>query len=153
MRTLLLSVAVAGVLLGGCGALPGRTADASWMLAPGQEVGPDAEQLQVLVTRVGCNSGVTGEVEEPEVEVKGDRVIVTFAVSPGEPGSADCQGNPEVPFLLTLPEPLGSRALADGQCLGNDDVAGTAFCADGGLRYQPWQRTHISVRCDPSVRV
>ena len=137
MRTLLLSVVVAGVLLGGCGALPGGTADASWTLAPGQEVGPTSEQLQVLVTRVGCNSGVTGEVEEPEVEVKSDRVIVTFVVSPGEPGSADCQGNPEVPFLLTLPEPLGNRALADGQCLGNDEVAGTAFCADGGLRYQP----------------
>ena len=91
----------------------------------------------MLVTRVGCNSGVTGKVEEPEVEVKSDRVIVTFVVSPGEPGSADCQGNPEVPFLLTLPEPLGNRALADGQCLGNDEVAGTAFCADGGLRYQP----------------
>ena len=137
MRTLLMSVVVAGVLLGGCGALPGGTADASWTLAPGQEVGPTSEQLQVLVTRVGCNSGVTGKVEEPEVEVKSDRVIVTFVVSPGEPGSADCQGNPEVPFLLTLPEPLGNRALADGQCLGNDEVAGTAFCADGGLRYQP----------------
>ena len=137
MRTLLLSIAVTGVLLGGCGAMPGGTADASWTLAPGQEVGPMSEQLQVLVTRVGCNSGVTGEVEEPEVEVESDRVIVTFVVTPGEPESADCQGNPEVPFLLTLPEPLGSRALADGQCLSSDDVAGTAFCADGGLRYQP----------------
>lgn len=137
MRTLLLSVAVTGVLLGGCGALPGGTADASWTLAPGQDVGPTSTQLQVLVTRVGCNSGVTGDVEAPEIEVKSDRVIVTFVVTPGEPGSADCQGNPEVPFRLTLPEPLGDRALADGQCLTNDDVASTAFCADGGLRYQP----------------
>lgn len=137
MRTLLLSVAVSGMLLGGCVALPVDTADASWTLAPGQEVGPTSTQLQVLVTRVGCNSGVTGEVEEPEVEVKSDRVVVTFVVTPGEPGSANCQGNPEMPFLLTLPEPLGNRALADGQCLTNDDVASTAFCADGGLRYEP----------------
>lgn len=137
MRTLLLSVAVGGMLLGGCGVLPGDTADASWKVAPEQEVGPTSKQLEVLVTRVGCNSGVTGEVEEPEVEVKSDRVIVTFVVTPGEPGSADCQGNPEVPFLLTLPEPLGNRALADGQCLTNDEVAGTAFCADSGLRYEP----------------
>ena len=137
MRAFLMSAAVGGVLLGGCGALPGDTAAASWKIAPGEEVGPTSKQLQVLVTRVGCNSGVTGNVEEPEIEVNSDRVIVTFVVTPGEPGSADCQGNPVVPFRLTLPEPLGSRALADGQCLTNDDVASTAFCADGGLRYEP----------------
>lgn len=136
-RVFVLPVVAGGMLLGACGALPGSTADASWTLAPGQEVGPTSKQLEVLVTRVGCNSGVTGEVEEPEVEVKSDRVIVTFVVTPGEPGSANCQGNPEVPFLLTLPEPLGNRALADGRCLANDDVASTAFCADGGLRYEP----------------
>ena len=117
--------------------MPGDTAAASWKIAPGEEVGPTSKQLQVLVTRVGCNSGVTGNVEEPEIEVNSDRVIVTFVVTPGEPGSADCQGNPDVHFRLTLPEPLGSRALADGQCLTNDDVASTAFCADGGLRYKP----------------
>ena len=137
MRTLLLSAAAGGVLLGGCGALPGDTADASWTLAPGQELGPTSKQADVLVARVGCNSGVTGAVKEPEIEVKSDRVIVTFLVTPGEPGSADCQGNPEVPFLLTLSEPLGNRALIDGQCLTNEDVTSTAFCADGGLRYEP----------------
>ena len=137
MGTFLLSVAVGGMLLGGCGALSGDTAAAFWTLAPGQGVGPASRQLQVLVTRVGCNSGVTGEVQEPEVELKSNRVIVTFVVTPGEPGSADCQGNPEVPFLPTLPEPLANRALVDGQCLTNDEVANTSFCADGGLRYEP----------------
>jgi hypothetical protein len=137
MRAFLLAAAVGGVLLGGCGALPGDTAAASWEIAPGEVVGPTSKQLQVLVTRVGCNSGVTGNVEEPEIEVDSDRVIVTFVVTPGEPGSAECQGNPDVPFRLTLPEPLGSRALADGQCLTNEDVARTAFCAEGGLRYEP----------------
>jgi len=91
----------------------------------------------VLVTRVECNSGVTGQVEEPKIEVKNDRMIVTFVVTPGRAGSADCQGNSEVAFHLTLPEPLGDRALADGQCLSNEEVARTAFCADGGLRYEP----------------
>ena len=125
------------MLLTACGALPGDTADASWKLAPGQEVGPTSRELEVLVTRVECNSGVTGQVEKPEIEVKSDRVIVTFVVTPGRAGSADCQGNPEVAFRLTLPEPLGDRALADGQCLSKDDVARTAFCADDGLRYEP----------------
>ena len=50
--------------------MPGDTADASWNLAPGQEIGPTSKELEVLVTRVGCNSGVTGKVEEPEVQVK-----------------------------------------------------------------------------------
>lgn len=117
--------------------MPGATADASWQLAPDQDISPTSKQLDLLVTRVGCNSGVTGEVQEPQIEVKSDRVIVTFTVTPGEPGSADCQGNPEVPYRLTLPEPLGERALVDGQCLNNDDLARTSFCADGGFRYEP----------------
>lgn len=136
-RTFLTLVSAGALLFGGCGALPGATADASWKLAPDQDVGPTSKQLDLLVTRVGCNSGVTGEVQEPKIEVKSDRIIVTFMVSPGEPGSANCQGNPEVPYRLALPEPLGERALADGQCLNNDDVARTSFCADGGFRYQP----------------
>lgn len=97
MRSFLLSAAVGGVLLGGCGALPGDTAAASWKIAPGEEIGPTSEQLQVLVTRVGCNSGVTGNVEEPEIEVNSDRVIVTFVVTPGEPGSANCQATQTCP--------------------------------------------------------
>ena len=48
--------------------MPGDTAAASWKVAPGEEVGPASKQLQVLVTRVACNSGVTGNVEEPEIE-------------------------------------------------------------------------------------
>ncbi|MGG5259828.1 hypothetical protein [Phycicoccus avicenniae] len=130
-------VAAGGILLGGCGVLPSSTAGASWSLAPGQEVTAASTELQVLVTRVGCNSGVTGTAEEPTVDVGADRVVVTFVVTPEEPGSADCQGNPEVPFTLLLPEPLGARALVDGQCLGDGEAAGTSFCADGGLRYEP----------------
>lgn len=117
--------------------MPGDSADASWTLGPEQEVGPNSRQLHVLVTRVGCNGGVTGRVEEPEIKVETGRVIVTFVVTPGEPRTADCQGNRPVEFVLTLPEPLGDRALADGQCLFNQDIARTAFCADGALRYQP----------------
>lgn len=94
-----------GGLLGGCVALPGDTAVASWTLAPGQEVGPTTRELGVLVTRVECNSGVTGQVEEPKIEVKSDRMIVTFVVTPGRVGSADCQGNSEVAF-----SPHASRA-------------------------------------------
>lgn len=86
----------------------------------------------MLVTRVGCHNGVTGVVEEPEIGVRSDRVIVTFVVTPGKPGSARCQGNPEVPFLKTLPDPLGNRLRTDGRCPTDDDVASTAFCAHGG---------------------
>ena len=137
MRILVSPVVAAGLLLGGCAAPPVDTAAASWALAPGQEVGPDSSLLDVLVTRVGCNSGVTGHVEEPDVVLEDDRVVVTFVVTPGEPEAATCQGNPEEPWLLTLPEPLGDRSLVDGQCLIDDAVAGTVFCVDGGVRHRP----------------
>ena len=137
MKIAILAFAVLATVPAACGALPGSTASAVWNLAPGQDLDARTTTVDVLVTRVGCNSGVTGTVVKPEIQLEDDRVIVAFSVQPGEPASADCQGNPEVAYSLTLPEPLGSRQLVDGQCLTDEDAARTVFCDDGGVRYAP----------------
>lgn len=125
------------VLTSGC-ALFDRTAAATWELARDQRPGPGTSEVEVLVTRVGCNSGVTGEAKEPAVDFQESRVVVTFVVTPGEPSAADCQGNRPVPYRVALDEPLGSRQLVDGQCLPGGEAADTLDCeSGGGVRYTP----------------
>lgn len=137
MKVAMFVAALMATLPAACGALPGATASAVWTVAPGQDLDSRTTKIEVLVSRVGCNSGVTGQVVEPEIQLDDDRVIVAFSVQPGEPAAADCQGNPEVPYVLTLPVPLGSRQLVDGQCLNDEDTARTVHCERGGVRYDP----------------
>jgi hypothetical protein len=129
------AVAAVAVLVAGCGQLPGSTAGAVWSLAPDQRVDAETTRLSVLVSRVGCNSGVTGEVQEPDVRIDEVDVEITFLVRPGEPSAADCQGNVEVPYEVVLPEPLGERRLVDGQCASGGDAGGTVWCDPDGVRW------------------
>jgi heat shock protein HslJ len=113
------------------------TAAAVWTVAPDQDLNAEASEITVLVTRLGCNSGVTGGVAEPDVRLEDDRVVLTFTVRPGEPSAADCPGNNQVPYAVDLREPIGNRQLVDGQCLPEGEAAGTSFCQPDGVRYSP----------------
>jgi len=127
--------ALVTLLLTGC-AGNSDEAVATWKLAGDQAITASATTLSVLVTRLGCNSGVTGDVNEPDVELTDEAVVLTFTVSPGEEGDADCQGNPPVRYEVELPEPLGDRALVDGQC-ASEEASSTAPCRPDGVRYSP----------------
>lgn len=128
----LAAVAWLGWLLFGPG-----TAPAVWRLAPGASVSEDSTRVDVLVSRMGCNSGETGEVLEPDVEMTADEVVVRFRVSPGEPAEASCPDNLEVAYTLILDEPLGQRRLVDGECLESGAGVGTSDCReDRGIRYE-----------------
>lgn len=129
----LVAIAWLGWLLFGPG-----TAPAGWKLAPGATVSEDSTTVEVLVSRMGCASGQTGEVLEPDVEMTADEVVVRFRVSPGEPAEASCPDNPEVAYTVTLDEPLGQRRLVDGECLESGAGVGTSNCReDRGIRYEP----------------
>ena len=56
---------------------------------------------------------------EPRVAFRSGAVSISFSAVP-PPGDQNCQGNPEVPYTLTLDEPLGDRVLRDGRDLGED---------------------------------
>jgi hypothetical protein len=111
-------------------------ATATWYLAPSQSLDSGAMRFTALVSRLGCNSGVTGTVNPPEVRMTADKFVITFTVSPGPPQSVNCQGNTGVPYLVELPEPLGARALVDGAC-DAAEAGRTAFCESGGVRRSP----------------
>jgi hypothetical protein len=119
----------------GCGLWPGGSAAATWAVAPNQEISAATSNFTVLVSRLGCNSGVTGEAQQPEVQLDDGEVIITFTVRPDEPSSATCPSNDQVPYDVELGEPLGDRALVDGQCLSGAEAVGTADCPTDGVRY------------------
>lgn len=122
---------------GGPAAAPAaNSAIAVWTLAPDQDVDADTTEFTALVSRLGCNSGVTGEVNAPDVQLADDRIVLTFTVTPGEPAGGDCQGNNEVPYDIALSEPLGNRQLVDGQCL-DSEASQTSFCDPDGVRHRP----------------
>ncbi len=108
---------------------------ALWELAPGQNLNESTTSLAILVTRLECNSGVTGSVNPPAVTVTDESIIITATVSPVASGVASCQGNDQVAHQLDLPEPLGDRRLIDGAC-ADPEAGGTVFC-ETDERYAP----------------
>ncbi len=130
--TVLVVIAAVGT---GCSALDGDAA-ATWTLAPGQTLDAETTTFTVTVTRSECNSGVTGTVNDPDIELAEDEVVLTFTVSPGEPRAADCQGNDGVTYEVELPEALGDRTLVDEACRSTPPV-NPATCEPDGVRLVP----------------
>ncbi len=131
-----LSTIAALVALAGCTNAPLGSALAVWELAPDSTVDAQTTTLTVLVNRVGCNDGVTGTVNTPDINVDEAEVVVTFFVSPGEPLAANCSGNNSVAYDVVLPEPLGDRRLLDGAC-DRPEARSLVFCEPDGIRSSP----------------
>lgn len=102
---------------------------ATFRVAPNAELAPELNEIPVLVHERGCNSGqdARGRIVEPRIILGAEAVTVVFAVRPRE-GEHTCPGNPETPYLLVLPEPIGNRTLFDGSEIPPRDAT---QCADG----------------------
>lgn len=107
----------AGAALGG---------EAVWRIDPQNPPSSTATSFSVLVERLGCNSGETGQVLKPDVVEDPEKVVVTFAVVP-VPDAAGCPGNRAVPSEVLLSAPVGSRTLVDGACLSGA-ASTTSYC-------------------------
>ena len=126
----------------GCGSETAPEGEVALWTLDRSRPAPDSTStsFSVLVTRLGCHSGVTGDVLPPDIELEDERVIVTFSVDPdvGPTEMFDCQGNNEVPYAVDLEEPVGMRALVDGNCLEGREGATTRLCPlPGGLGSSP----------------
>ncbi|MFZ4718156.1 MAG: hypothetical protein ACOYMR_01945 [Ilumatobacteraceae bacterium] len=108
-------------------------ATAVWTWEAYSVPGPDDTELQLLVTRLSCSSGVTGEVLPADVVETADEVIITAWVKPLPAGDYECPGNDAVPYTVTLSEPLGGRSVVDGACL-TGEASQTSYCENGGTR-------------------
>lgn len=92
------------------------------LAAPG-EVEPGATTVDLLVTETVCNSGddARGRVRILDIVPADETVTVLLGVVP-RPGGHECPSNPETPFILELPEPLGDRLLLDGSSVPARDA-------------------------------
>ena len=103
---------------GRCELLPEMRAGldlAKFRVAADQQLGPDTTEVEILVTELGCSSGqdAQGRIVVDRILPSDDSLIVVMATVPRD-GEQECPDNPETPFLLELPEPLGNRSLLDG---------------------------------------
>ena len=111
---------------GGCRLRPETpmgTNIATFRVAPGETLTPETIELDVLVMELACNSGedARGRVRDPAIIRSAESVTVVFTVV-ARPGGHDCPSNPETPFRLVLPEPLGDRVLLDGSSIPPRDA-------------------------------
>jgi hypothetical protein len=107
------------------------------VVGPDQSVQKSSTKFTALVSRLGCNSGVTGQVLAPEIQMSESEVVVTFSVAPRQPGPATCPGNDQVSYEVDLGEPLGNRAFIDGHCLPGGEAATTSLCVPDSTRFRP----------------
>ncbi|WP_165909227.1 MULTISPECIES: hypothetical protein [unclassified Rathayibacter] len=123
---------VAALSSSGCAAAGGETA--TWALADPSAVSAQSDRIDLLVSRLECASGVTGETLPPVVSYSAEEVAVRVDVKANGNAAANCQGNDLVPVSVELREPLGERNLVDGACM-EGDATKTVFCEDGGVRF------------------
>jgi len=98
------------------GQVEARVGPAAWWLDPtASSPTPATTTIHGLILEGSCASGTSpdGRVEPPAIEPTDTSITVTFSIR-RRPGSQDCQGNLPFPVAITLPEPLGTRALLDG---------------------------------------
>ncbi len=94
--------------------LPTTMSYAEWHLDPKHPPKPGDSSVNVLATEMSCANGrPPGErLQAPLIVETGTTVTITLLVR--RLGNADCPSNPEVPVVVRLTTPLGTRALLDG---------------------------------------
>lgn len=101
----------------------------NWYLDPAfSEPTQESTELHLLINERECVSGqeIGDRLRGPQVVLTADQVRIVF-VAERPPGDAfECPGNPETPYVVELPEPLGDRSLMDGFDVGItlDDYVG-----------------------------
>jgi heat shock protein HslJ len=116
---------------------------ARWGLEAGELPGPDDRSIGIGVWEVPCSGGrdIGDKVLPPQVSYEPLRVVVTIFLEPlptlGPNEALTCPLAPPVPYELELSEPLGDRALVDGNRTGGGGAMWGGL-VDPGL-IGPWQ--------------
>lgn len=126
-----LCAAGAALVLTGCAS--GAAETGTWELR--STPSPKSTEVALVVSRLECAGGVTGEVLSPVVRIEDERVVIETPVADNGSDDGECPGNDAVPVTVRLAEPLGDRALVDGACL-DGEAAGLTMC-DQPERWRP----------------
>lgn len=97
-------------------ALPDDIMAGEWWLDPAAEAPASGSvTIRALLRERACASGRSplDRVVDPVVVYQADAITVTIPIRI-RPGEDDCTGNPAVPYLIELREPIGDRRLLDG---------------------------------------
>lgn len=92
-----------------------------WRLDPeAPELTPATTEISVILNERECVGGIEigDRLVGPQVVLTESQVFLAFAAA-RPPGDAfTCQGNPDTPYIVELPEPLGDRELVQGLDIG-----------------------------------
>lgn len=95
----------------------------SWTLDPsGPPLDEESTEVAVILNEVSCVDGreIGDRLLAPEIVMTETKVFMAFAAE-RPPGDAfNCPGNPDTPYVVELPAPLGDRTLMPGVELGID---------------------------------
>ena len=112
---------VAGLALAAALALTSDSDDGpaspfDWELAPGTELTPATDSLEVIATERACTGGEApgNRLREPVVRYTESSVILAISADALPDGFYTCPGNPPVSVVVELSEPLGDRSLVEG---------------------------------------
>lgn len=80
----------------------------------------ESAQIEVILNERECVSGqeIGDRLLDPQIVMTDQHVFIAFAAE-RPPGDAfDCQGNPDMPYTVELPESIGDRELMEGFEIG-----------------------------------
>jgi hypothetical protein len=104
-------------------AVPEGINSVDWRLDPARPAPePDSGTIAVILNERPCVSGqeIGDRLLGPQVVMTDTQVFIAFAAERPPGDTFDCPGNPETPFVVELPEPLGDRELIEGLQVGFD---------------------------------
>lgn len=89
----------------------------SWHLDPdAPAIEPSSTSLEVVLNERECVGGqeIGDRLLGPQIVMTESQVFIAFAAEPPPGDAFDCPGNPDMPFTVELPEPIGDRELVEG---------------------------------------
>lgn len=98
-------------------ALPDGLNTVDWRLDPdGPPLDQDAAEIAVILNERECVGGIEigDRLVGPQVVMTESQVFLAFAAQPPAGDAFTCEGNPDTPFVVTLPEPIGEREVVEG---------------------------------------
>lgn len=92
-----------------------------WRLDPsGPQLSAETTTVPVIVNERECTGGqeIGDRLLGPQVVMTETRVLVAFAAERPEGDAFTCPSNPDMSYVVELPEPLGDRELVEGLKIG-----------------------------------
>lgn len=92
-----------------------------WRLDPEAEaLTQESTEIDVILHERDCVGGreIGDRLLGPQIVMTGSHVFVAFAAERPEGEAFECPGNPDMPYTVELPMPLGDRELVEGLEIG-----------------------------------